>query len=68
MLGHMLLIPKRNWSTVFIFSPTVTILQLFFPLLLLLRLRPDSTMLFKGDIMNTKIRESSTTQVTTVTA
>jgi hypothetical protein len=62
------LIPPRILSRIFIFSPGLKTLQLFFASLSLLCLRFDSIMLSKGNIIDSKMRENNTTQVDTVTA
>jgi hypothetical protein len=65
MLGQLQLplITALNLSRIFIFSSYVITLQLFFVSLSLLYLRFDSLMLFKGNVINSEIRENSTTQV-----
>jgi hypothetical protein len=54
-------------STVYIFSSSVITLH-FFVSLSLLHLHFDSIVLYKGDIINSKIRENNTMQVNTAKA
>jgi hypothetical protein len=68
MLGQLLLRLYHGTTCLECLFSHLMSLQLFFASLSLLHLRFDSIMLSKCNIMNSKIRENNTTQVTMVTA